>query len=255
MLNNIFLLVIFFTTAPLLFAQNGYRIQYEVQTDIAKRTEILTFNQQDAYYEVNVEIEEKEYIPLSSINKDLDFSAVKSPIIFKSKLIDVIFIAYDNKLIRDSLEVQKWEDYGDEFFMNDQLVQSSKSLFRGTEIHIVYSKEIITDFGPWKFNNVPGLVLKVTTNDNEIVKTWVATSIEKIDSIQIHFVKPKKELLENSISYRDYIEERDNKIAQRNSTALTRLSTEYSNTTVKTNRAGIEKIFEWEILENDKKKN
>src|SRR5690606_15124887 len=49
--------------------------------------------------------------------------------------------------------------------------------YRGSSISAYFTEEIPIPFGPWKFDGLPGLILKVISNDYNGI-SWVATSIQ-----------------------------------------------------------------------------
>lgn len=64
--------------------------------------------------------------------------------------------------------------------------------FRGREWQVWFAPEIPISCGPWKFNGLPGLILKA--EDAQAHYTWICTGIEKTQEPMVRYVVPTRTL-------------------------------------------------------------
>ena len=67
--------------------------------------------------------------------------------------------------------------------------QMATTVFRGRTYFAYFSTEIPTSEGPWKFNGLPGVVLKVESEDGQI--SFEAVGLELVDNGTIDFPEEK----------------------------------------------------------------
>lgn len=60
----------------------------------------------------------------------------------------------------------KWEINGDTLNINGYLCQKAIGNFRGRKYTAWFTPEIPLNYGPWKFNGLPGLIMKVYDDEN-----------------------------------------------------------------------------------------
>jgi len=109
---------------------------------------------------------------------------------------DEIYMSkYFQKYILDSIHVD-WEIFYDSssIILNYKCFLA-KTTFRGRMYHAWYTPDIKHNSGPWKFKDLPGLILKIYDSNRDL--TWEVNSIEK-KSILVP-EEPK-----STISYQDY---------------------------------------------------
>jgi GLPGLI family protein len=169
------------------------------------------------------------------------FNSINDSLFSKDKIFNNEYIIVENA------KNLNWILSSDTKKLNNLLVKKALLKFRGRNYIAWYSEDYPLKFGPWKFNNLPGLILEIYDETNRY--RWVVNSIQKNkekSSINIKevFLNTKK------INIRDYVNLRYNNI-----TNLVNESKLPRGTTVnrrKIKRNGIELIFEWEeeIKEN-----
>jgi len=72
-----------------------------------------------------------------------------------------------------------WKISTDTMRILDQVCQKATCQFRGRSYEAWFAQEINVSEGPWKFNGLPGLILKISDSKKDYIYT--AISIEKID--------------------------------------------------------------------------
>ena len=113
--------------------------------------------------------------------------------------------------------------------------------FRGRNYVAWYSDKYPLRFGPWKFQNLPGLIIEIYDETKRY--HWVVTSISKNNDTKIiNFSEMKDEI--KKISLKEFVDKRYNKsIGLLNESRLPRGTISNKR---KIKRNGIEIKFEWE---------
>lgn len=70
--------------------------------------------------------------------------------------------------VKDSLHSMKWELMNDTCRILNKKCFAAKTYFRGRSYTAFYSPDYAISDGPWKFGGLPGLILKVKSDDNFI---------------------------------------------------------------------------------------
>lgn len=73
-----------------------------------------------------------------------------------------------------------WIIQADTMKILDQVCQKATCQFRGRNYEAWFSQEINVSEGPWKFNGLPGLILKIKDSKNDYI--FEAIEIKKVDS-------------------------------------------------------------------------
>jgi GLPGLI family protein len=98
---------------------------------------------------------------------------IPQDIIFKSYAEEFILtstvdnVKENHKIIKDDLDIFKWdliEEESDTLILNFKC-KKAKTKFRGREYIAYYSNEIANFGGPWKFDGLPGFILKIYSLD------------------------------------------------------------------------------------------
>ena len=126
-------------------------------------------------------------------NNSIDMSAINTPRNRRGKR-RVIYKNYlDNNILNIEnlgMQVYKFEEANPNFNWNiltdtiqilNQSCQKATCSFRGREYEAWFSSKISISEGPWKFNGLPGLILKIRDLKNDYA--FEAISIEKINYI------------------------------------------------------------------------
>ncbi len=147
-------------------------------------------------------------------------------------------------VIKEKTPNFKWKLIDKEKMIDSVLVKKATLNFRGRNYIAWYSTKFPIKFGPWKFNNLPGLIIEIY--DETMRYHWVATSIEKnknIKSVNIDSLIQKSEY----ISIKKFVYRRYNQdIPIFSDTRLPRGTIIMSSEKSKRIRNGIEILFEWE---------
>lgn len=62
----------------------------------------------------------------------------------------------------------EWEIQRESKNIKGYLCQKATGHFRGRDYEVWYTNEIPVEFGPWKFNGLPGLIVEVRERDNHV---------------------------------------------------------------------------------------
>ncbi|WP_396152815.1 GLPGLI family protein [Flavobacterium sp.] len=89
--------------------------------------------------------------------------------------------------VNDSLDIFDWNIKQDTMSFLGLKCQKAILKFRGRNYTAYYTNELKTSDGPWKFNGLPGLILKVTSDDG--LYDFEALSISKNKSFNIDYKK------------------------------------------------------------------
>ena len=116
---------------------------------------------------------------VSYVYKNQDFPRfvrISEEKIFKSYSENQMFVSTpdnfkeNHKVIKDSLDIFKWEfleDVNDTIILNFHC-KKAKTRFRGRDYVAYYSNEIANFGGPWKFDGLPGFIVKIYSIDGFI---------------------------------------------------------------------------------------
>lgn len=90
----------------------------------------------------------------------------------------------DNYIYSEPIESFHWEMSQDTLTILKHLCHKATTNFRGRDWTVWYAQDIPLSEGPWKFEGLPGLILKAESNDGEIrfIGQWVA--YRKVDILR-----------------------------------------------------------------------
>ena len=99
--------------------------------------------------------------------------------------------------VKDSFFDMHWNRIGKEFkIINGYRCQSAETSFRGRKYKAFFTPDIPVNAGPWKFNNLPGLIVEVKSLDGEYQFRLNELKVEKkSEPIQLPEI-PRDKLLE-----------------------------------------------------------
>ncbi len=149
-------------------------IQYKSENkSISKVKDINDATQLENYQ--NFEMGKKTDSIVSFLEKDVDylgFTSIPLSQIYKDYEKNELFLStpttlsYQHKIIKDSITLFDWEilDVKDTLIMNLNC-KKAKTNFRGRDYIAYFSPDIANNGGPWKFDGLPGFILKVNSTD------------------------------------------------------------------------------------------
>lgn len=140
-------------------------------------------------------------------------------------------------LLQDDFVEFKWKILNETKTVNNILLNKASTNFRGRNYIIWYDKKVSTYYGPWKFNNVPGLVYEISDETKSF--KWELVSY-KVSKNEIN--NPFLNSTEKFWNYKDYP-----KIRYGLSPELVEaLKQNPNNQIFEQERNGLEIKFEWE---------
>lgn len=70
--------------------------------------------------------------------------------------------------VKEDIPKLKWEILESQKLIGEFNCQKARTTFRGRTYFAWFTSEIPTNFGPWKFHGLPGLILKITDVEGEV---------------------------------------------------------------------------------------
>jgi GLPGLI family protein len=141
--------------------------------EITKKTDsIVCFVEKDVdYYGFTT-------LPLCQIYKDYDKNELF--------LSEPNFLDYKHKIIKDSVTLFNWEilDIKDTLIMNLNC-KKAKTNFRGRDYIAYFSPDIANNGGPWKFDGLPGFIIKINSTDGYLNIEPLAIKINTNTTLKI----------------------------------------------------------------------
>ena len=224
---------------------------------------VLVFNENESYFykeysKIKTDNNDKNMFSLknannkkevNNINVKVDFRRFYKAEFEKDSLFSQIGIVEKPYYVHEQIPKLDWEILKEKKTIKDYTCQKAKTHFRGRTYYVWFTTEIPTQAGPWKFNGLPGLILRVENSTSTILMK--ATKIQKkpdttLEALitQIDFLQPKGERL----SLKEFIPLKDNEFiemikkqsAHRNSRNTTTVISKPAE------RQGFEKVYEWE---------
>lgn len=149
--------------------------------------------------------------------------------------------------VQDPIRDPEWKLHSESKSISGFSCNKATTTFRGRNYEVWYTPEIPVNFGPWKLNGLPGLILMVTDEKNQIEIS--ATRVKLGESIDIEEQISKLPKLGKKVSLREYVSEKD-KEGEQISKFIKSKSSRGGNTTSSfekpEKRNGLEIIYEWE---------
>lgn len=169
--------------------------------------------------------------------------------------IDYYKIDYNNENLEAKLDIKgkeymlneeipsmSWEIHSDKKNINGIPCRKATLKFRGRSYTAWFSNDFGVTGGPWKFNNVPGLILNIYDDTKRF--EWQATNIKE-DRIPIENIVLPSCIKCSTISIQEYANLRYGG-DQNNSLVLRNLPRGATSTYTPGPRNGFEIAFEWE---------
>lgn len=121
-------------------------------------------------------------------NDDVTVSVFKDKI--RGKILSTDVQGQFMMMFTEPLEPLVWSLQSDEMTFLGYVCQKAASSFRGRNYIAYYSSDIPVLEGPWKFTGLPGLILKVASEDGQIA--FEAISIEWVKDVSVEIPDENK---------------------------------------------------------------
>jgi len=167
----------------LCYPQNSGRVIYKsilLKNGYAPIIEELLFNGRLASYRM-LEREKPDRVVEDAITGQVVLNPERPdsihPLIYtdrqKGKVYSKNFLTFDDGETYESFYVEEdmglhWEFSPEEIMIGDYLCKKATAFFRGRHYTAWYSEKIPLPIGPWKFHGLPGIILKVSDDNNEV---------------------------------------------------------------------------------------
>lgn len=201
-----FLIFLILFNATYLTAQKAVRITYEEKQGVNLNiTQLLNSGNRSIYKIISSLGKEQNSLDKRIINID---NEKKSIYLVKSfddnKILYPAIHVFDSKkqIISDSLNTIKWKIVANNPTTKylGRNVKMAKCRFRERNYTALYCPDIPISDGPFKFNGLPGLILKISSDDNFV--SFAATKIEFENNVKIS-IAPK--YFSNQIQFWTYV--------------------------------------------------
>lgn len=247
-------LMILLISCPLYSQENTIYVLYTKDDElfstykqelIATNDWAVFWNERIIYKGDNVIHKKEDDVGFSIVNTDLDLFKTE---IFLDRSNTIVIRNHKDKEIYDvidELPKYNWQIHdGQTKTIGGYECTKATCFFRGTPIVAYFSTEIPIQFGPWKFKNLPGLIMELSTLSPTYNTTW------RVEQIIYPFKNrefgrdinvPKKRItLKEEIE----IEEKNFRESDEQSRAM--LPEGVTMEESKRVRIDVEKIYEWE---------
>lgn len=169
----------------------------------------LTANEFADEYEMDF-LRQKNFIPEEATDEGsvVGIKSKENDFVFKNfqdrSIYSINRISMKPFLIKDSMKIFKWNVVDEFKEILGYNCQKATTVYGGRNYEAFFTTEMPFQTGPWKFCNLPGLILEVASTDNVLKIVALKMHVEK-DDVQIK--NPYENKLENSISWSQFIVE------------------------------------------------
>lgn len=183
--------------ASYLFINNNSNESYSIKTRISKNQALSEFYRLNS--KTDTIIEKNEGIEIFVSNSD----TINKMFLISKDSVTFIEHIYTNKKYVPVLVIEKTPQFNWSLTNNSTIIgglscNSAYVTFRGRNFNVWYAPEIPTQYGPWKFNGLPGLITRIETDDKTIL-----FQLEKLSYVNEEELK--KPFLSKKISFQDYV--------------------------------------------------
>lgn len=260
-----FIIVLILLISKSILGQNDSNkiyLEYIVKRDRITSTEYLISDGRQSLYTTNYinfdnkknNITENEDDKIKIEQEKIKINKLKYFTKQKSNILYFLSIFPNKKKIIavDSLPKYTWEiNKNERKKINNLICYKATTIFRGSNITAYYTSEIPIDAGPFKFKGLPGLILEIYNTDKKGSKySWKAKNIIYPFNEKVNLIFNKNNYKENIVTYRSIVEKFDKKMDIFNKKTLSNMPRGSRLIIEKSERSGIEKIYEWEEREN-----
>lgn len=113
-------------------------------------------------------------------------------------------VAYEKVYVQEQKYKMNWKLINETKKFGKRICKKAQTSFRGRIYTAWYSPEIITNIGPWKFQNTPGLIFEIYDADKILHIKLNRFNTKKKSNINAWDIEKKKKI----ISLKDYIKKK-----------------------------------------------
>jgi GLPGLI family protein len=247
--------ILFSINSILLFSQNNILVEYDYNNSFfSTRETLIISNNKTLYFNDAVEIENNKD---SLVKKDdaNNYKLIPKKIslnrvnIFSSTKENIFKIEFKKDYVIDSIKSFDWKIHNNETKkIGKYLCTKATTSFRGRNYIAYFTEELPFNAGPFKFKNLPGLILQIENTEYSIKHKWIAVKIvfplveKQLSQINFNFNSNKNK----TISFEEYIINTENTQKSKDNIINSRLPKEYISVETKSERMGKEIKYEWE---------
>lgn len=209
-LNKIICIIFCLLFNKFSFAQFSNKIYYDFfyeNSEVYKnKKSFLYASEKESIFILEDKVLDKKTLKLTEDSQIIGDTINNIEEIYKNLEQSMIYSKSTVKFTKQKTIVDKVSSFNWELIPNETKkilgysCKKAKINFRGREYYAYYSEEIKLNDGPWKFNNLPGLILEIIEKDNLLIIK--ATKIEKGNFNYNLALK-----LDNAVSFDDVVEE------------------------------------------------
>lgn len=247
------LLTSFFSNAQ----EKAIFVQYKaVKGNIENTESLIATNKKALYITDSLFISNQDDDALTEINEmtnqiDIGQKTIKLDKMkyYSSRNESIIHFTQNYKgtptLVKDSLPSLDWHiNTTIKKKIGDFDCNKATTNFRGTQVVAWYSEDLNIPFGPWKFKGLPGIILEIYTVDEPMIHHWRATQVKYPFDTELR-LDYQNDL--EIVDYKEIVEEMEEHIKLQMQRMQSRVPQGVTSVNSKINRAGVEKIYEWEL--------
>jgi GLPGLI family protein len=185
--------------------EQKYKVVLQINANEAfsQFTDIL--NSKDSLYIDDTEVINFKKESKDSIKNQFYTNSITKKIIFR----DFIFVenAFNPVIVEENIPEFNWQLTDGVKKVNNFTSNSAKLKFRGRNYIVWYTLDIPTNFGPWKFYGLPGLITEITSDDNKI--SFILKEIKTQTNFEI-----KTPSIGKNITLNEYITFKNNAVKE-----------------------------------------
>jgi GLPGLI family protein len=142
-----------------LFFNPNSSVFYENRKEIIEETTMKPITDDEFDLSFEVKFNGSKYIVLTDFEKD----SIQSQVSLFSEGKQQTYI------VQEKINNIKWTILSEFSTINDFKTQKAIGEFRGRKFNVWFTNQIPVKYGPWKLNGLPGLILEVSDERNEVM--------------------------------------------------------------------------------------
>lgn len=147
------------STSFTLYFNPDFSVFYENREEPKEETTLKPSNDDEFDLSFDVKFNGSKYIVITDFKKD----SIKSQVsLFRNG-------KQKTYIVEEKINKIKWDIINEYKTISDFKTQKAIGLFRGRKYIAWFTNEIPIQYGPWKLNGLPGLILSVSDNKNEVM--------------------------------------------------------------------------------------